>query len=44
MQVLYQKGEKPAAIAEQAVRAAMAYDASCGGRVEMRTVKLARGK
>jgi ATP-dependent protease HslVU (ClpYQ) peptidase subunit len=44
MQVLYGKGEKPADIAEQAVRAAMAYDACCGGRVDMRTVKLARVK
>ena len=44
MHALYGEVKNPAEIAERAVRAAMAYDACCGGRVESRTVKLARGK
>jgi len=44
MHVLYGGKEKAETIAERAVRAGMAYDACCGGRVDMRTVKLARSK
>jgi ATP-dependent HslUV protease, peptidase subunit HslV len=39
---LYAEVKDPAHLAEKAVHAAMAYDASCGGRVDRRTVKLAR--
>ncbi|MEQ1860657.1 MAG: hypothetical protein ABMA13_12045 [Chthoniobacteraceae bacterium] len=39
---LYDEVKDPAVIAERAVRAAIAYDNSCGGRVATRTVKLRR--
>jgi ATP-dependent HslUV protease subunit HslV len=42
MHALYGEVKDPAQIAERAVRAGMAYDAACGGRVDLRTVKLAR--
>jgi ATP-dependent protease HslVU (ClpYQ) peptidase subunit len=39
---LYEREKDPAVIADQAVRAAIAYDTSCGGRVTRLAVKLAR--
>jgi ATP-dependent HslUV protease subunit HslV len=41
MHALYGELKNPAHIAERAVRAGMAYDSACGGRVDLRTVKLA---
>ena len=37
---LYEREKDPAAIADRAVRAAMAYDNSCGGRITSHTVKV----
>lgn len=39
---LYDEVKNPAVIAERAVRAAMAYDNSCGGRITSHAVKVAR--
>jgi ATP-dependent HslUV protease subunit HslV len=39
---LYEDVRDPAAIAEKAVRAAMAYDTSCGGRITQEMVKTVR--
>jgi ATP-dependent HslUV protease subunit HslV len=36
------KEKDPRVLVEKAVQAAMAYDSSCGGRIEVRTVKLTR--
>jgi ATP-dependent protease HslVU (ClpYQ) peptidase subunit len=44
MHALYGEVQDPAQIAERAVRAGMAYDAACGGRVDLRTMKMARTK
>jgi ATP-dependent HslUV protease subunit HslV len=42
MHALYEEVQDPVQIAERAIRAGMAYDAACGGRVDLRTVKMAR--
>jgi ATP-dependent protease HslVU (ClpYQ) peptidase subunit len=41
---LYEDMADPVKITERAVRAAIAYDSSCGGRVVQRTIKLASKK
>jgi ATP-dependent HslUV protease subunit HslV len=41
---LYGEVKDPAKIAERAVRAGMAYDSACGGRVDLRTVKMTSAK
>jgi ATP-dependent HslUV protease, peptidase subunit HslV len=42
MHALYETEKNPAMLAEKAVQAAMAYDASCGGLVMARSVKFGR--
>ena len=44
LHALYGEVKSAAKLAERAVRAGMAYDAACGGRVESRVVKIALGK
>lgn len=44
MHALYGEVKDPAKVAERAVRAGMAYDAACGGRVDLRTVKMTGAK